>query len=64
MNSIFGVNMMSIWFWREHNRIAEELSNMNPCWDDEKTFHHARDISIATYLQILYYELLPLLMGK
>ncbi|XP_048478805.1 peroxidase-like [Plutella xylostella] len=64
MNSIFGVNMMSIWFWREHNRIAEELSNMNPCWDDEKTFHYARDISIATYLQILYYELLPLLMGR
>lgn len=64
MNSLLGMNLMAIWFWRNHNRIATELAKINPCWDDDKLFNTARDINIASYVQIFLYELLPLLMGK
>ncbi|CAG9784806.1 unnamed protein product [Diatraea saccharalis] len=63
-NTLLGINLFSIWFWRNHNRMANALSELNPAWDDEKLFYTARDINIATWTQIVYYELLPLLMGR
>ncbi|KAL4703134.1 hypothetical protein ACJJTC_010691 [Scirpophaga incertulas] len=63
-NSIAGINIFTIWFWRHHNYIARALSKTNPCWGDERLFYTARDINIAMYIQILLYELFPLLMGK
>ncbi|KAM3956032.1 peroxidase-like [Aphomia sociella] len=63
-NTVLGINLFSIWFWRYHNRIATELAKINPCWSDQKLFYTARDINIATAMQIMYYELLPLLMGR
>ncbi|KAJ2946835.1 hypothetical protein O0L34_g16163 [Tuta absoluta] len=63
-NSLLGINLMSIWFWRLHNHIANELRKINPCWSDDKLFNTARDINIAFALQIYYYELLPALMGR
>ncbi|KAL0891820.1 hypothetical protein ABMA27_015085 [Loxostege sticticalis] len=62
-NSLIGINLFSIWFWRVHNSIATALAAVNPCWDDEKLFQTAREINIATMVQILFYELLPSLMG-
>ncbi|KAI5643980.1 peroxidase domain-containing protein [Phthorimaea operculella] len=63
-NSLLGINLMTIWFWRQHNKIARELAEINPCWDDDKLFYTARDINIAIGTQIFMYELLPLVMGE
>ena len=55
---------MAVWFWRNHNFIATELAKVNPCWSDEKLFNTARDINIALFIQINYYELMPIFLGK
>ncbi|CAH0700225.1 unnamed protein product [Spodoptera exigua] len=63
VNTLITINMMSVWFWRHHNHIANRLAKLNPCWDDEKLFYTARDINIAVEMQIFLYELLPLMAG-
>ncbi|CAH2106937.1 unnamed protein product [Euphydryas editha] len=62
-NSILGSNLFSIWTWRLHNRIATTLLKLNPCWSDDRLFFTTRDIVIAINIQIIYYELMPALMG-
>ncbi|XP_060801166.1 peroxidase-like [Amyelois transitella] len=63
-NSILGINLFTIWTWRHHNKVANELATLNPCWSDENLFYTARDINIAVVMQILFYEMLPILMGR
>ncbi|XP_068630727.1 peroxidase-like [Battus philenor] len=63
-NSVVGVNLSIIWFWRLHNHIASYLARINPCWDDDRLFYTARDIVIAIKMQIVIYELLPVFFGK
>ncbi|KAG6457885.1 peroxidase [Manduca sexta] len=63
-NTLAGINIMAIWFWRLHNFIARQLARVNPCWDDDRLFYTARDINIAISLQIYYYELLPIMLGR
>ena len=63
-NTLGGINLMVVWFWRNHNFIAKQLAAVNPCWDDDKLFNVTRDINIALSLQLYYYELLPLYMGE
>ncbi|XP_014358646.2 peroxidase-like [Papilio machaon] len=64
VNSVAGVNLSLIWFWRLHNHIATALGRINPCWDDDRLFYTARDIVIALQMQIFLYELLPAFVGK
>ncbi|KAJ8731725.1 hypothetical protein PYW08_014455 [Mythimna loreyi] len=62
-NTLAGISLMTIWYWRNHNLIAKELFKVNSCWDDEMLFTTARDINIAIFNQINYYELMPLFLG-
>lgn len=50
-------------FLREHNRIVEGLRGVNPHWDAEKLFEHARRIVIAINQQVTYNEFLPRLLS-
>ncbi|XP_047026324.1 peroxidase-like [Helicoverpa zea] len=54
---------LTIFFMREHNRLAKALHEINPCWKDDRLFKVARQINIATASNIFMYELLPYLLG-
>uniref|UniRef100_A0A182FVJ4 Uncharacterized protein n=1 Tax=Anopheles albimanus TaxID=7167 RepID=A0A182FVJ4_ANOAL len=51
-------------FFREHNRLALQLKNLNPSWSDLTLYEEARRINIAQYQRIVYYELLPRFLGR
>ncbi|XP_050079851.1 peroxidase-like [Anopheles maculipalpis] len=51
-------------FVLEHNRLARELAELNPDWDDGVLFQQARKLNIAQYQKIVYYEWLPIYLGR
>ena len=54
---------MQVVFFRNHNRIANKLSAINPHWDDERLFQESRRILSAMHQHITYGSYLPLLVG-
>lgn len=57
------LTLLQVVLLREHNRIADILSHLNPHWNDETTFQESRRINIAVMQHINYYEYLPILLG-
>ncbi|MEB3213344.1 MAG: peroxidase family protein [Leptolyngbyaceae bacterium] len=51
-------------FVREHNRLAAELAETHPRWNDEQIFQRARQINIAQIQNITFNEYLPTLLGE
>ncbi|XP_074640940.1 peroxidasin homolog [Tubulanus polymorphus] len=56
------LSMHTLWM-REHNRIAANLSDINPHWDGDMVYHEARKIVGATMQHISYNHWLPNILG-
>lgn len=51
-------------FAREHNRLVEELSEINPDWDGDTLYEEAKKLVEAEIQIITYEEFLPELLGE
>ncbi|KAG8198031.1 hypothetical protein JTE90_001869 [Oedothorax gibbosus] len=63
VNMLVELTAMHTLWYREHNKLAEELQRINPKWTDETLFQEARRILIAELQYITFKEFLPLLLG-
>uniref|UniRef100_W5MFK7 Peroxidasin like n=1 Tax=Lepisosteus oculatus TaxID=7918 RepID=W5MFK7_LEPOC len=63
-NEQLGLTAMHTLWFREHNRIAEELLKLNPHWDGDTVYHEARKIVGAEMQHITYREWLPKILGE
>ncbi|XP_052759385.1 uncharacterized protein LOC113522388 [Galleria mellonella] len=58
-----GLTAIQTVFMREHNRLVEGLRGVNPHWDADLLFEHARRILAAEFTHIIYNEFLPRLLS-
>lgn len=55
--------MHTVWF-REHNRIAWDLKDLNPQWDHDTIYQEARKVVGAQMQHITFKHWLPLIVGE
>ncbi|XP_065073904.1 uncharacterized protein LOC135697958 isoform X1 [Ochlerotatus camptorhynchus] len=58
-----GLTTIHTVFMREHNRIVEGLRGVNPHWNGDQLYEHARRIIIAQNQHITYNEFLPRILS-
>ncbi|XP_023289006.1 uncharacterized protein LOC105701425 isoform X2 [Orussus abietinus] len=58
-----GLTSLHVVFLRQHNRIATQMTALNPHWSDEKLFQEIRKIVAALVQHITYREFLPIVLG-
>lgn len=63
-NQLISLTALHILFAREHNRIADILSALNPGWSDDVTFYETQRIVTAEFQHVVYSEWLPQLIGR
>uniref|UniRef100_T1KRS7 Clip domain-containing protein n=1 Tax=Tetranychus urticae TaxID=32264 RepID=T1KRS7_TETUR len=64
VNEQTGLTTLHMLFLREHNRLADKLSYLNPSWNDETIYQEARRILAAVIQHITYNEWMPLIIGR
>ncbi|XP_046548381.1 peroxidase-like isoform X2 [Haliotis rubra] len=63
VNEQMGLATLHTVWMREHNRMARELSRLNPAWEDEKLFQETRKIVGAKIQHITYNEFLQIVLN-
>ena len=57
-NTQIGFALFNTLFLREHNRLARELAEANPKWDEDRVFAAARSVLTALVVKLLLEELI------
>ena len=63
-NENIGLASMHTLWARQHNLVAEQISNVNPHWSSDTIFYETRKIIGATFQKIVYFDYLPTLIKK
>ncbi|KAK7108957.1 chorion peroxidase-like [Littorina saxatilis] len=63
VNEHTGLMALHIVFLRYHNRMAEELSRINPGWSDERIYQEVRRVMGAIMQHVTYHDWLPPVLG-
>lgn len=62
-NENLHLTTMHLLWARQHNRLAGQLADINPQWDDEKLYQESRRIVGAQMQHITYNEFVPIVLG-